>query len=178
MEELTLNELRLKAVALGMPEEDAKSFSKKAPLVATIKIMEADKPVQRVATLNPPADPKEERASDRNWLGKAEAMRKKVMAEPLKGIMLPLEGSDEPGVVEWATDAKGNQYQIHKSGSVWPVTQNGFKYLVPKGKMVDVPESVYEILANAINITASAGRELRIDRKDPNTGGTVADQLR
>ena len=117
MKDKTVKQLREMAVKLGMPKEDAESFDKKAPLIATINILKATKAtkVKKVKTLNPPPNPKEEKKIEKQWRSKAERMRAKLDAQPQIRFMIPLEGEEKSGVVREVM-VKGRKEYIHVSG--------------------------------------------------------------
>jgi len=171
-EELTLTQLKEKAVKLGMSKEEADLFTTKAPLVATIKILKK----KRVETLTPPVSPKEEREDEQRWLSKAERMLQILLKQPRVRYALPLEPKEKPGVVREVWE-KGRFRQIHISGAVEAPQINGCKWLVPKGVMVEIPKQVFDLLADSYNITITAGENLRLDRIDPATGRPVRDIL-
>lgn len=53
-----------------------------------------------------------------------------------------------------------------KAGATHEVGINGVVFVYPKGTMLKVPETVYNLLADSYNITASAGMEMRADRDE------------
>lgn len=75
---------------------------------------------------------------------KREIMRKRLMAQPVIRMYLPLEGSE-------------------KIGAIHPVQLNGFRMDIPKGVYVDVPEQVADILRDSFQQTESAGKAFRLD---------------
>lgn len=171
-EELTLTQLKEKAVKLGMSKEEADLFTTKAPLVATIKILEKKK----VETLTPPVSPKEEREDEQRWLSKAERMLQILLKQPRVRFLIPLEPKEKPGIVREVME-KGRFKQIHVSGAVETPQINGCKWIVPKGVMVDIPEQIADLLAESYRMTTEAGQNLLLDRIDPATGRPVREVL-
>jgi hypothetical protein len=172
--EKTLKELKVEATALGVKDVDA-FISKRQVLAA----MESIKGVaQPVTNINPPMNPKEEKKSEKHWLNKAEAMRVKLEAQPKVRILVPLEGKEIQGVIKTTyNQATKRQEQRHVSGAVQPVTLNGYMFLVPKGMYVEVPEQIAQVIQDKFNQTSQAGSNILIDRIDPETGRSVAEQL-
>ena len=175
MEERTLKELQKELVKLGMPEEEAKSFNTKAQVLAVINTLDAKKAVEKVKTLEEVESPAEKKAFEQQWLSKAMIMKKKLEAQPKVRFLLPLEGSEKQGVVEWRTGKNGEKYQYVVSGSVETVQLNGYKYFIPKGIFVDIPEQVAQVLSESYKLTASAGSNISMDRIDDKTGKPMRD---
>lgn len=184
--DLSVKDLQKEAVKLGMPEDDAKLFTTKAPLIATINTLKAQgaskvvevgaQPVVAPATLNA-VDPKEEKQTEQRWLSKAARMYEYLEAQPKVAILIPCEVGEKPGVVERRMIHGINQY-IHISGAVWSKTFNGFRIIVPKGVQgVQVPQDIAQNIADEFNLTQAAGEQWKIDRVDPITGKTVREQL-
>lgn len=180
LRDLTVKQLREEAVKLGMPKADAETFDKKAPLVATIKtlrIAQAPKEeVKKVKTLTPPADPKEEKKTEEQWKTKAQRMRAKLDAQPKIRFMIPIEGEEKPGVVREVM-VKGRKEYVHVSGAIETVTLNGCKTIIPKGKFIEIPQQVADVLSESYRLTQEAGKEFLVDRIDPTTGKQVKDAL-
>lgn len=170
LEKLSVRDLREVVVKLGMPEEDAENFGTKKPLIATINTLRAQKVVESSGELK---KEKEE------YLSKAERMRAILMKQPRKRTLIPLEGADEtPGVVKWVYNkVTKRKEQVYVSGAYTPVQINGFKWLVPHGKYVDLPEQIADMISDAQGMTVEAGRAYLIDRIDPKTGKPVSDRL-
>jgi hypothetical protein len=176
---LTVKQLREEAVKAGMPKEDAEKFEGKPPLIATINALRAAnaaKKVEKVKTLNPPEDPKEERLTERRWRGKAEKMRAKLEGQPKIRYFIPLEGEEKPGVVREVV-VKGRKEFVHVSGAIETVQLNGYKTLIPKGRFVNLPQQVAEVLSASVENTQKAGEQFLATRPDPNTGKEVGDKL-
>lgn len=177
LEELSLRDLQEKAVKEGLPAGDTEKFTAKAPLIATINALRAANASKRVATLEDKPNPQEEKRDQKIWLTKAERMRDKCEKEPKVMLMLPLESSkDKPGVIREQM-VNGHLVQTYVSGGYETAIQNGYKYLVPRGVQVMVPQSVAQLLADSFNFTINAGKNLLVDRIDPETGKPVADRL-
>jgi len=175
MEEKTLKELKEELKGLGFTNVDI--FTTKTQVQTTIDALKS-KPKETVTTINPSINPKEEKKIEKNWENKAEQMRIKLEGQPKVRILVPLEGKETQGVVRLVyNEKKKRQEQKHISGAVQPVTLNGFMYLVPKGMYVEVPEQVAQVIQDKFNQTNEAGKDILIDRIDPETGRSVADQL-
>lgn len=56
-----------------------------------------------------------------------------------------------------------------KRGSTIPVCINGWVKYYPKGKMIEVPQGVFDILAAHYDLTDKAGEEYEVDRVDDKT---------
>lgn len=174
LNELTLAELKAKAVKLGMPEDGMEGFKSKAPLIATINALRAK--VKRVKTLNPPESPSENKTINKMWLSKAERMRDKLAKQEKIRILLPLEGKQKVGVLK-KVEVNGRKEYIHVSGAIETVTLNGYKTIVPRGAYFTVPKQVADVLANSYKQTQEAGKEFLLDRENPKTGKTVRDSM-
>jgi len=180
-QEMTVKDLRAEAVKLGMSEEDAATFTTRIQLQNVIKTLEA-KPkeeIKKVATIVEKPNPTEDRKVNKLWMGKAEIMREKLLAQPKVRFMIPLDSSKEkPGNVVWRKDRNGKPYQEAIGEGAYETVQiNGFKYLVPKGVFVDIPQQVAEILSEGYRLTSQAGQDILLDRIDPETGKTVAESM-
>lgn len=174
LEEMSVKDLQAKLIGLGMPEDDVAAFKSKAPLIASIRMLENKPEVKeeskeepkKVASIIEPPSPKEDREVNKKWKSKAEAMRERLMAQPKVSIMIPIDvGSKEKvGVVEWREDKSGKPYQVHISGAIETVTLNGYKTMIPKGVYYPVPQQVAEVISKSQNQTMMAGAEFAIDR--------------
>jgi len=166
---LSVRELREVIVKLGMPEEDAEKFETKAPLIAAINTLRAQK------VFESPGQLKREREQ---YLSKAEKMRAQLMSQPKVRILVPLGVGEKPGVIKLVYDERTKrEEQVYVSGAYLPVQLNGFKVLVAKGRYQEVPQQIADVISEAQNMTAEAGRDFLIDRVDPETGNPVRDKL-
>jgi hypothetical protein len=184
LETLTVKELQDKLVSLGMPQEDVEAFKTKAPLIASIKTMmakdavrEPEEEVKKVATIEEPINPSEEKKVNKEWKSKAERMKAQLEAQEQVSILVPLADGERAGVVEWKVDKDGQRYQNHISGAVESVQLNGYKYLIAKGVYTRVPRQIAEVISKAQSQTLEAGKNISLDRTDPNTGRPMADSL-
>lgn len=171
--------LRAEAVSLGLPEAAANTMTEEA-LGATITALKATKLSQPEPTqpVEAPSNPVEEKEVEVKWKNKAEHMRALLEKQPKVRILVPLEGQEKVGRVEWElSDKTKRQEQIHISGAVQPVTLNGYTYLVAKGVYVDVPQQIADVITAKLQQTTAAGQNLLLDREDPQTGRSVRDQL-
>ena len=82
---------------------------------------------------------------------KAARMKEMLEKQPKVRIMIPLEGGENP------KDAQ------------LPITINGYRFNVPKGKYVNVPEQVADMIAESYNQTEAAGRDFRLDQRSQAT---------
>lgn len=177
-EEKTVKDLQKELVALGMPEEDTQKFQTKATLIATINTLRAVSANQKVTTLEPKIDIQEEKKIEKKWLSKAENMRSVLEAQPKVRIMIPLDPKEKPGVVNLVYNPKtGRKEQVYVSGAVHPFTNNGYKYLVPKGIYVSVPQQIADMIEERFGQVSEVSERLLIDRIDPETGKPVRNQL-
>ena len=136
--EKTIKELRTEAEQLGI--KGVESFTTKKQLLVVMDAVKSKTP--GVAQPTSPEDIK-------RYVSKAAAMKARLEAQPLVRFMIPLS----PG-------------QKLKDKPVHPVTLNGYRTLVRKGIMVDIPEQVAEELSRSLNMTSVAGEEHRLDRDD------------
>lgn len=101
--------------------------------------------------LNPtapaPADLAKEPVVAKEWAGKAAAMKARLESQPKVQFLIPL-GFGE------------------KRGSYDTVILNGFRLNIMKGVLTFIPKQVAEVLAESYQMTASAGEEFLMDRKD------------
>lgn len=202
LESLTVKQLQAELVKLGMPEEDVKAFKTKAPLISSIRTLEAkdavkesgEEEVKRVKSIEEAPKPVEERQVNKNWKNKAEAMKNRLFKQPVVSILIPLEANEKAGVVVWAytkdgakmsdeewnslsIDQKMGTHQVAVSGAVESVQLNGYKYFIPKGRYTPVPQQIAEIISKSQQQTLDAGQDIRLDRIDPKTGRPFADTL-
>ena len=170
LSKLKVKDLREIVIKLGMKEEDAENFETKKPLISTIKALRASQ--SKVQT------PGELKKEEGKYLSKKEKMRAILMKEERVRILIPLEGKEKVGVINWEFDKQTKRKeQVYVSGAYTPVQINGWKWLVPHGKYEEVPQQVADMIADSQNMTAEAGREHLVDRIDPKTGKPVADRL-
>ena len=175
--DLTVKELQAEAVKLGMPEEDVKTFTIKAPLIATINALKANAVIKKVDTLEVPANPKEEKQTEKKWQSKADRMCDYLEGRPKVAILIPCEAGEKPGVVN-TIEVRGRKQYVYVSGAVWSKTFNGYKIIVPKGVQgVLVADDIAKNIADEYNLTQAAGEQWKIDRIDPTTGKPVKEQL-
>ena len=173
-DEFTLKELQLFAIEKGIKNADI--FKTKDQLVSAIELI--PEPNQVPATLSPTISPAEEKIVSKRWENKAEKMRLLLEKQPKVRILVPLEGKERQGVIELVHNPKTNRDEQHIiSGSIQPVTLNGYAYYVPKGTYVEVPQQIAEVIQDKFKQTSEAGENIRIDRIDPETNRPVADQL-
>jgi len=184
LETLTVKELQDKLVSLGMPQEDVEAFKTKAPLISSIKTMmakdavrEPEEEVKKVASIEESVNPSEERKVNKEWKGKAEKMKAHLEAQEQVSILIPLADGERVGVVEWRTDKEGKSYQVHISGAVESVQLNGYKHLIARGVYTKVPRQIAEVVSKAQSQTLEAGKNISLDRTDPNTGRPFSESL-
>lgn len=182
----SLKQLQEQAVMLGMPQEDVSNFNTKAQLVSMIHVLEAKKAqitegkeeIKRVKTLVQTESPKQVKTDKKRWSSKMERMRAKLMAQPTVKVLVPLEGKEKKGVVDWVYNERTKRKeQVYRSGAVLPVQLNGFRYFIAKGVYQDVPEQIAQVITESYNQTSEAGRDFLADRADPKMGGSVIDRL-
>jgi hypothetical protein len=179
LEEMTLKDLQTEATNLGL--EKVELFKTKGPLIAAINSLRqakitAVKPVEPVATLVEPVNPKEERLDEKKWKSKADRMRDHLESQPKVRVLVPLEPNEKQGVVKKVI-VRGYEETVAVSGAVWVTNLNGLHIVVPKGVYYDVPQQVADKIGNEYNQTQHAGDQFKIDRIDPQTGRPVSDQL-
>jgi len=172
---LTVKELQARLIELGMPKEDAETFKTKAPMIASIRSLEAKEEVKKVASIEEKPSPSEDREVNKRWKSKAAAMRDRLALQPKVSILIPLAPTEKQGQVEVRTDKEGNEYQVHVSGAVESVQLNGYKYFIPKGRYTPVPQQIAEVISKSQQQTLNAGNDIKLDRiKD---GRPVRDSL-
>jgi hypothetical protein len=178
MNEMTVKDLQKELVKLGISEEESAKFTVKATIIATLNALKAkeSKEPEKVSTLTPSVDPKEEKQIESRWQSKADRMCDFFESQPKISIMIPCEANEKPGVVEVVMVRGRKQYKFI-SGGVWSKSFNGYRVIVPKGTYYDVPKSVAENIASELNQTQQAGSKWGLDRIDAETGKPVRDQL-
>ena len=174
----TVKDLQKELVELGMPAEDAENIKKLSTAQSIIDMMKSKKVVEKVASLEDVEAPGEKRAFEAQYLTKARIMRDRLDKQPKVRILLPLEGEDKPGVVEWRTNPKnGERYQQVISGAFETVQLNGCKTIIPKGVYSEVPQQIADIIANSYQQTQMAGANVSMDRVDDKTGKPIKDVM-
>jgi hypothetical protein len=174
--ELTVKDLQAEAVKLGMPEEDSKTFTTKAPLIATINALKATSAAKRVETLEPIVSPKEDRKDAQLWQSKADRMRESLEQQPKVRVLIPLDPGEKQGVVKRVM-VNDREELVAVSGGIWSKTFNGYKVIIPKGVYTEVPMQIADNIAEEFSQTAHAGDQWLVDRIDPSTGKPVRNQL-
>ena len=169
---LSVKDLRIKAVKLGMTEAGAEVFETKKPLVATIEALS----VKKLVEVEAPGHLKKEK---KEYLSKREIMRRKLMKQRKVRILIPCQGTEKPGVIKWVkNEVNGIPEQKYVKGAYTPVQLNGFKWFVPHGVYAEVPEQVADQIASSQNVeTENVGKAFLVDRADPKTGKSVKDTL-
>ena len=177
--ELTMKELKNKAVKAGIPEEVAKSFTTKAQVVGVIQSLESKNLKEKLIDQSKSAieTPKEKVHSDKAWQSKRDRMGRLLEAQPKVGMLLQLEPGEKAGVVESRVVNGIREFKVI-SGSIHEKIINGYKWIMPKGVMTQVPQQISELVSRGMNIMATLGVKKSIDRIDPNTGKPVRDALR
>lgn len=176
LEELSLKELKAKAIALGVPEEDLKGFTSRTPLIVMIRAIQA-KPIVEPVKLEPIETTQVREADDRRWENKVERQRKFYDSQPKIRTLIPTEGDEKPGVVKKVTGSLNYENLVPVSGAVWSKTFNGLRVVYPKGVYVDMPEEIANKIGLELNLTNHAGDAWRLDRVKPETGEQVSKQL-
>ena len=169
LEELTLTQLKEKALTLGIPEGELKNFTVKAALISTIRAMQKTEPVK---TLEPTESTQVREADDRRWETKVERMKKFLDEQPTVRVLIPLDGDEKPGEVK-----EVNGQMVAVSGAVWSKTFNGYRVSIPKGKYWTVPQSIADNIEQEYHQTTHAGDQWKLDRVKPETGEQVSKQL-
>jgi len=179
--ETTLVELKAMAVELGIDEVVANSFKTKAQLLMIIdlkktSISEENKPKLVDQSKSGIETPKEKFNADKEWLNKRDIMGRHLESQPKVGMAIQLEPGEKEGIVESRVVNGIREFKVI-SGAVKEKIINGYKWILPKGVMTQVPEQVYELLSNELNIMARIGSKQSIERIDPQTGRRVGDML-
>lgn len=176
--DLSVNQLKDRAIEAGLPESSVGAFNSKAQLIGVIEGLEKKETEKK--KLDPSKSgvetPKEKKASDKAWLSKRDRMGRQLEKQPKVGISLPLEIGEKPGVVE-SKVVNGIREFRHISGAVREKVMNGYKWILPKGMMTQVPQQIYDKLSDEINAMSKLGSEHSIDRIDKKTGKSVRDAL-
>lgn len=181
LEQMSLKELQAEVVKLGMSEENAATFTTKNPLIATINTLKAS--VRPAVKIDEVAENKQ---IEKQYRKDALIMRDSLLKQPKMSYFIPLEGKGEKkGVVKWVVNPKTKlEEQVQVSGTVHPVTLNGFVWLVPKGVRTQVPEQVAEVLDERFNQTSEVEEENLLSRPNETVpgvkegvGSTVAEVL-
>ncbi len=171
LEELTLNQLKEKAIALGIAETELKNFNNKSAVITMIRAIQNVKP-EPVKTLEPTESTQVREQDDRKWEGKVEKMKKFLASQPTIRVLIPLDEGEKPGEVR-----EVNGQWVAVSGAVWSKTFNGYRVTIPKGKYWTVPEAIAENIEQEYHQTTHAGDQWKIDRVKPDTGEQVSKQL-
>lgn len=114
-----------------------------APVVEESTDVEESAPVEKVAKVAKSV----EKTADQEFLSDIKLTERTLAKEEKVHFMIPL--------------AEGE-----KAGAVHEVFINGYKYPVPKGKMVIIPVSIVNKLSEHYKVGLEAGLEFRIDQDD------------
>lgn len=176
-QEKTMKDLQAELVALGMPVESAELMKTKAQAQVVIDSLRAASVVKKVDSLEEKINPAEEKKIKDSWMNKAQRQIAFWETCSKVRVLVPLEGKERIGVVKLQYSPKEKRdIQVHVSGSVQVVTQNGARYLIPKGKYVEVPDTIADVIQERFQ-PSEIGQELSVDREDPETGKPIKDQL-
>lgn len=187
-ENMSNADLQAELTNLGMPADDAKKIGTKSVLISMITTLKANKLTQDTASnenkdekidiSSVPIDPTEEKKTDNNWRIKTKKQWAFWNSQPTVRIMVPPSGKEQMGVIRWEHDkGLGVDVPVAVSGAIQSVIENGARYLIPKGVYVDVPASVARLIQDKFQQTSEAGKDIKADRIDPETGRPVLDQL-
>ncbi|HEC66024.1 MAG TPA: hypothetical protein ENI23_12085, partial [bacterium] len=99
MMDLSMNQLRDKAVAGGMTPELVQTFTTKTQIIGVIEALQAkDKKVDPSRSGDETAA--EKKSADEAWLGKRARMGRHLEKQPKVGIMISLEIGEKVGIVD------------------------------------------------------------------------------
>lgn len=173
MDERTIKQLKEELVTgYGFSKEDSERYVNKASILAIMKAID-----ERSGANFVPESVDDEMVRD-SWTSKSKRQYEYWKSQPKIKILVPLEGEEKTGVVDWVQDPKtGNMVQVYRSGAIQTVIENGARFFVPKGVYVDVPEPVAKLIQEKYAQTNSAGKDFLADRKDPVTGVPVSSRL-
>jgi len=189
LETLTVKDLQAKLVELGMPEEDVKAFKTKAPLIASIRTIEAkdvvkgedkEEEVKKVASITETPKPAEEKRVNKSHYRKATAMKERLLGQPTVSILIPLEAGEKAGVVSWAFDKKGetakdktrvmltdtewNALTIKEKMKTYQVVESGaFESVQPNGYKWFIAKGRYTPVPQQIAEIVSRSQQQTID---------------
>ena len=177
--DLSLKQLQIKATELGIPEVEANKFANKSQIISVIQALQAKTP-EKVELVDPSTSaietPKEKVNSDKDWMAKKDRMGRLLEAQPKVGMAIQLEPGEKEGVVESRVVNGIREFNII-TGAVKEKIVNGYKWIIPKGVMTQVPQQIYDLVSVELNVMARIGSKQSIDRMDPNTGKSVRDAL-
>lgn len=135
----------LKAI-LDQMAEDRKAFNDK---IEAMEKKHSEQLSKLEGDMLKPLDGKERTVTAAQHSSKAERMRLNLASQPTVTIMIPLEGKEQAGV------------------AVLPVQLNGYKLDIPKGRYVDVPKQIADLVKDSQQMTEDAGRTFRLDLMSP-----------
>jgi len=171
--DLTLKELRVKVVEAGIAEEIAGIFNTKAQIIAVIESLKPK--LVDISKANIETE-KEKVNYDKLWKSKRDIMGRLLESQPKVGMSIQLEPGESVGVVDSKVVNGIREFKVI-SGSVKEKIINGYKWILPKGVMTQVPEQVYDLLSNELNVMAKVSTDKTTDRIDPVTKRPVRDAL-
>lgn len=173
LEALPLEQLKGVAIGLGMSPVQASKFTTKAPLIATIQLVRQNKvvvPQSAGVNGNVDVDVVDLASRDRKIIDPETGeviIRKAVKDDANKDKK---EFESRKAKIKRVLDAQPRVKVFvprdfgEKAGAVLPVTINGYRYSILKGVMVDVPQGVYDVIQNSLEMTDRAGQEFLMDR--------------
>ncbi len=173
--ELTLKQLKEKVKKSGLDEAVANSFTTKAQVIGVLGALKDKTKLVDPAT-SAIETPKEKKSSDKAWLSKRDRMGRHLEKQTKVSFMIPLLAGEKVGVVE-SRVVNGIREFNHISGAVKEKNINGYKWVLPKGMMTRVPEQVCELLSREMNVMATIGKDVSLDRIDKKTNRPVGDAL-
>lgn len=172
LEALPLEQLKGVAIGLGMTPEQASKYTTKAPLITTIQLVrqtKANVPQGMGVSGNVVMDLDDPATRDRRVVqDDGTVVVKKAVKDDINKDRKEFETrkdriknflESQPKIKVFVPREFGE-----KAGSVLPVTINGYRYSILKGVMVDVPQGVYEVIQNSLEMTDRAGQEFLLDR--------------
>jgi hypothetical protein len=144
---LTLKELQQIARNLGV--DKAEKLLSKDAAISVISALQSK-------TVAPVIDDSQKDVE--KYESKKERMKRHLDAQPKVRFLIPLDIGEKKGAIE-------------------TVILNGYRYNIPKGEFVEIPQQVADVLSDAYKLTSTAGANIRLDRVDPKTNKPVADIL-
>lgn len=189
LEKLSVKDLQAKLVELGMPEDDVKAFKTKAPLISSIRTLEAkdavkesdeEEEVKKVKSITETPKPREEKQVNARHYKKATAMKERLLQQPTVSILIPLEAGEKVGVVSWAYDKKGqsakdktrvmltdaewNALSLEEKMKTYQVVESGaFESVQPNGYKWFIAKGRYTPVPQQIAEIVSRSQQQTID---------------
>ncbi len=145
-EKFSLNQLKKRVKKLELVD-DPDDFTTKGQLIQILHL---------AGKKRPSSPPGQEHKDKNRYERKRDEMKEILRNQPKVQVMLPLTGKEKAGTIVEQVNEQTGKLEEYRVGAWLPVTINGARSWVPKGKPVKVPRQVAELIGQYQSETSQA----------------------